>query len=268
MARRKSISQSAWLLLLLGLLTGALVLGISKSKLKRAYNFSNSGSVSNVSFGTKHVAGTETTRAEEGAADQTMIRLGLYTPYLEKLCPRPTLDEEERIVAESGRDPHVMLGLVFAYSPRAERWLREAFRAAPEDPLVHYGILSRNDPGYDRLQSALALAKAAPEDAAPLHAAALESLIRGDRSSAIAYLKEAAQLEQLSSFYQSALGAAIDVYQRAGRPEDEARVRIFLESTGRWESVTQLMLEQRLGVRVNSEVQLQGNEEVAPLLLV
>lgn len=116
MARRKTISQSAALLLLLGLLTGGVILVFSERKPKSESELWGSGSVAGVAPGTRQLSGTEITRVEEAAADQTVIRLGLYTPYLDKLCPRLTLAEEERIVAESGRDPRVMLGCTLPWN--------------------------------------------------------------------------------------------------------------------------------------------------------
>ena len=106
-----------------------------------------------------------------------------------------------------------------------------------------------------------------PQDAAPLHAAALESLIRGDRVTAISYLQDATQRDQFSSFHQSALQAAIEVYQLAGRPENDAQARVFLESTARWDSSTAYFLEQQLGLIENYSIQSLGHENVAPLLL-
>lgn len=117
------------------------------------------------------------------------------------------------------------------------------------------------------MHSALELARVTPQDAAPLHAAALESLIRGDRVTAISYLQDATQRDQFSSFHQSALQAAIEVYQLAGRPENDAQARVFLESTARWDSSTAYFLEQQLGLIENYSIQSLGHENVAPLLL-
>ena len=123
------------------------------------------------------------------------MRFDLYDSYLDKLCPSLTEAEEDRLLAVSGRDVKVLMGLVFAYSARSRQWLKEALLKAPDEPLVHYAILSKVWPEFDHLHSALKLAKLTPNDAAPLHAAADELLKRGDRASAMTYLTKAAELD-------------------------------------------------------------------------
>ena len=148
---------------------------------------------------------TKTTRQAPG------MRFDLYDSYLDKLCPSLTEAEEDRLLAVSGRDVKVLMGLVFAGSARSRQWLKEALLKAPDDPLVHYAILSKVWPEFDHLHSALELARLTPNDAAPLHAAAAELLKRGDRAAAMTYLTKAAELDQLSSLSREALDTAINL---------------------------------------------------------
>jgi hypothetical protein len=217
-------------------------------------------------------------REQRAAADKRLkgpigptvgVNPGLYNLYLNQLCAPLTAAEEDKLIAESGGDPNVLLALVFARSPRSEQWLREALRKAPENPLVHYAVLSKTYPGFDRLRSALELARLAPQDASPLHAAALQSLRRGDREGAIAYLRDAAGREQFSTLFGTAREAAVDAYQLAGRAENDARARVLLEGVPRFEGVTISQLERELGLisSVNARPSLTGKEELGALVL-
>jgi tetratricopeptide (TPR) repeat protein len=199
---------------------------------------------------------------------RSLFQIGLYDRYLDEICPRLSAEEEDRLVAESGGDPNVLVGLVFSGSKRGEKWLREALQKAPENPLVHYAILSKVYPGFDRLQSALALAKLAPQDATPLQAAAFELLKKGDQEGAIAALRESAGRDRSSTLYSKAVESAVDTFKLAGRSGDDARVRMFLDGPGRFEGVTLLKLGQDLGLYKASRVEdVSGKEEVAALML-
>lgn len=213
---------------------------------------------------------------EDGVPEQTKesppIRIGGYPDYLDKVCPRLTEGEEDRVVTEAGYDSRVLIGLVFAQSPRTQQWLREALLRDPENPLVHYAILARSDisksdPNFDRLRSALDLARLSPDDAAPMCAAALEAFRRGDRATAISYLKQAEQREQFSSLHEAALQSAIDVYRSAGRPESDARGRVLLQSNGQWEAATISQLSEALGVMAPDQQTLWAPGEITALVI-
>ena len=107
------------------------------------------------------------------------INFGTYNDYLNSLSRKLTPAEEDAIIANSKRDPQVLLGLALTGSSRAPQFLREVLQRSPENPLVHYEILHRADPGFDRLASARKLVNLVPNDAELWYAAAGEGGGRG-----------------------------------------------------------------------------------------
>jgi hypothetical protein len=191
-----------------------------------------------------------------------------YDRYLDEICPRLSAEEEDRLAAESGGDPNVLVGLVFGGSKRSEKWLREALQNGPENSLVHYAILLRKDSGFDRLKSAQKLAELTPQDASPLQDAAVELLKRGDQEGAIAALREAAGRDQCSTLYSKTIESILNTYKLAGRSENDARVRVLLEGPGRFEGRTILELGENLGFGAGGMVNnISGKEEAAALVL-
>lgn len=195
------------------------------------------------------------------------ISEGAYANYLESICPRLTPAEEDRLAAESGNDPIVLLGLALARSKRAEHWLRLAYQKAPEDPRILYAVLARNDPGYDRLTVAQTLARLTPDDAAPLHSAALAALTAGDRKSAFQYLSDATKRSGYSSVYRSALEATVAAFQLAGRPENSSRERVYLEGIYQYEMTALMKLAEKTGVVVGGAIRVSPDPALAALLL-
>ena len=210
---------------------------------------------------------SETTNNRSQGEQNIGVTFDRYGPYLNKLCALLTEAEEDRLLAASGRDEKVLIGLVFAHSARAKQWLKEALLKAPDDPLVHYAVLSRAWTEFDHLHSALELAKLTPDDAAPLHVAALESLKLGDRTAAIAYLTNAAERSQFSSLFREAIDTAVDVYRQAGRPESDATARMLLQENGQWESVAAWNLNERLKILGPDGRTLWGSDEITSLLI-
>lgn len=197
-----------------------------------------------------------------------VIRRRPYDAYLNQLCGQLTAAEEDRLIAESGGDFRVLLGLVFADSERGLELLRDALRKAPNDPLVHYAILYKSlYPGFDRLHSALELARLAPEESTPLYAAAVEAFKLGDRAAALAYLQESQQRGQSDALQRAALESAMNVYQLAGRPDSDARTRVLLANSGFWEGVTLVELAENMKVTGPDEYTLWGSDEATSLLI-
>ncbi len=191
-----------------------------------------------------------------------------YASYLEGLCARLSEAEEDRLLAESGNDVRVLLGLVFANSPRSLQWLKKALLNAPDDPLVHSAILQKDYPGFDRLHSALELARLAPQDASPLYLLALESLKSGDRENGDKYLRDAFHREELSSYKAEARQLAIDNYVQAGRPKGDARARVALENNGS-DSEGAILSELAAGLKVvgPDRTTLWGSDERVAMLI-
>ena len=192
-----------------------------------------------------------------------------YASYLNKLCAQLSEAEEDKLLAASGRNERVLLGLVFGNSPHSARWLKEALLKAPDNPLVHYAILERNYPGLDRLQSAKELVRLAPQNASPLYLLAVESLKIGNRESADQYLQEAFHRDEVSSYRREGRQLAVDNYVLAGRPENEARARVALENGGRtdWEDNMLSELYTRLKVVGPDRTTLWGSDEQTAALL-
>lgn len=201
----------------------------------------------------------------DSSVSAQVIRLDLYNEFLDRLCPRLTTAEEDALIGSG--DAQTLVGLTYAGSERPEMLLKEALRRDPHSPLVHYAILAHPYPGFDRLKSALELAKLAPLDAAPLYAAALEAFNRGDRESTISYLTEAAQRTEFSSFQAAARDAAIYAFQLAGRSQDDARTRVLLQNNGEWEVATLGHLREGLGIIGPDGQTLWGSDYATALLL-
>lgn len=208
---------------------------------------------------------------EDAVKKEAPIHQNDYRGFLDSVCRRLTPAEEDRILAESARDSNFLIGLALGGSDRAAQWLHEALLKDSGNPLVHYAILSRNDPGFDRLRSAAEFMKLAPQDAEPLYASAAELVWqkadRGDRDSAIARLKEAAQRETFSSLHQSALESVIDAYVAAGRSKQEAQARTYLEDISTVGDVAIGKLSLEFDVLQQGKKITPGMEEVAALLL-
>lgn len=196
-----------------------------------------------------------------------LMQLGRYNDYLDTICPRLSPAEEDLLVEQSNGDPQVLIGLVFAGSERTKKWLEMALSKGAQDPLVHFTVLSRSFPGFDRLKSALALSALAPKDAWPLHIAALESLKRGDRQNVVSYLQAAAQNEHFSSYSQVAQESAMNVFRLAGRPEADARARVLLQRNSQIQAATALELGERLGLLSEGEKKLWGSDQLTALVI-
>lgn len=212
-------------------------------------------------------AGKEASRNGSDGA----INFGTYESYLNSLCRRLTPAEEDVILANSNRDPRVLLGLALAGSSRADQFLREALEKDPENPLIHYSILRRVDPGFDRLASAQKLVSLVPNDGELWYAAAAVALDAGNRTMAIDYLRKAATQPEFASMQSAELATRIEAYQWGGSTEEMARTRALLEchqSTGDMALVKlqEYLLSEDLGFAGPFEMS-QGKEEMAALLL-
>jgi hypothetical protein len=194
------------------------------------------------------------------------LRFGSYDEYLDRICPRLTVAEEDNLI-ESSDDAKTLIGLLFAGSKRPVLLLKEALRREPNNPLVHYAILARRFPEFDHLQSALILAKLAPDYSTPLYAAALEALNSANREDAMSYLAKAAERSESSAFRTEALEAAINSFQLAGRSEDDARTRVLLQNNGQWEAVVLGDLRDALGIIGPDRKTLWGSDVATTTLL-
>jgi tetratricopeptide (TPR) repeat protein len=190
-----------------------------------------------------------------------------YGSFLDSLCPRLSLIDEERILAATNRDVAVLVGLAIGRSPRAQQFLSEALQRAPRDPLVNYAILSRNDSGFDRLRAARTLLELLPDDAEPFYAAALELTKVGDRDGALAYLREAAKRNEFGTLYQPAWDSLLNAYRLAGFPEREAEARILLERGQSIGDTALFELHNRFQPYGGGYVIAPGNEDLAALML-
>lgn len=210
--------------------------------------------------------GGETARPERDSG----INFGTYLKYLDSLGRKLTPAEEDAILANSNRDPQVLLGLAMAGSSRGAAFLREALEKAPENPLVHYEILHRGDPGFDRLASAQKLVSLVPNDAELWYAAAAEALAVGNRTLATDYLRNAAAQPDFGSLYNAELAARIEAYQWAGSTEEMAQAKAFLENRPSIGDVALTKLQQYLLTESDSAgpfEMTQGKEEMAAILL-
>ncbi len=273
-SKRKKPLRHGLLLLGFALAVGLIPFALRKPELKSSIGLATQGLASGISrpgiIDASEISELSLTNDTiKQSKEQPGYNFDYYDSYLNQLCPSLTEAEEDRLLTSSGRSAKVLMGLFFADldSARAKQWLREALLKAPNDPLVHYAVLSKAWPEFDRLHSALELAKLAPNDAAPLHAAALESLNRGDRAAAIAYLTQAAERSDFSSLSKDALDAAIASYQSVGRTESEARTRVLLQGGSQWEGVAGWDLNEQLKILGPDGTTLWGSDEVTSLLI-
>lgn len=221
-----------------------------------------------------HVSAGETPAASEddlrGQKDRS-IHFGTYAGFLNSLSRKLTRAEEDEILANSQRDPQVLLRLALAGSARADQFLREALEKDPENPLVHYAILHRVDPEVDRLASAQKLVSLLPHDGELWYAAAAAALEAGNRALAADYLQKGAAQSDFASLHRAELAARIEAYQWAGSTEEMARTRALLESHQSIGDVALVKLQQYLLTEdldfAGPFEMTQGKEEMAALVL-
>jgi|GEM_PF-4324740 len=182
--------------------------------------------------GSKPTASSVDPAADPEAAQarrEATIYFGIYDDFLNSLGRKPTREEEDAMLANSNRDPQVLLGLVLVGSARAAQFLREALEKAPDNPLVHYQILHRGDPGFDRLASAQKLVSLVPNDAELRYAAAVEAFAAGDRTLAMDDLRTASTLSEFASLRGAEFAARLEIYRQTGSNEELAQARVALD---------------------------------------
>lgn len=147
--------------------------------------------------------------------------------WLDEFCPKLTLEEEERLLAEYGRTPMVLIALASMNRERAKIHLEEALATYPDDPDVLLTAYSyRNNLEIDGIQLLERLKEARPDDAFPHFVLARKLLTDGDKVSAENELLQAYNKKVFSpSLAESLRQQEIQLLTSADRTRDQALAR-------------------------------------------
>jgi len=196
------------------------------------------------------------------------VNFSSYLEFMDSLGRKPTPEEEDAIIANSNRDPQVLLGLALANSSRAAQFLREVLEKDPDNPLVHYGILRYGDAGFDVLASAQKLVSLNPNDAELWYAAASAALKAGDRTLATDYLRKAAAQTDFATLHNAVIAANLEAYRLGGTTEENAQIRVALENHQTIADMAFADLYRYLWPPSSGTFKIApGNEEMAALFL-
>ena len=73
-----------------------------------------------------------------------IVRLDKYQDYLDSLCPQLTLQEQERLLAETGRSAKAISALLWMTWPMSDKLVKEARRNFPDDPMILFCLIGKN----------------------------------------------------------------------------------------------------------------------------